>query len=837
MSELLFKVAADTASAASSLKRLMAPLAGIKKQSDAASKSLDKIGKSDVTPKVNTTALTRAISTAQTRLADLRSQLVKEVTLGVDTKATQREIRKVEADLRTLQKANKPIPVTVDTKGVVAAFDRARASRDKFFASLKQKTGITALSGIKSSLSDIGGVLGAASAKVGSFASGVGSAFKAISVPVLGTALAGVTALAAGITVLGIKTLTLADQFERAKIQMNSFTRNGGKTNRLLAQIQKFADKTPFEFPELQKSATRLLGLGIPLGKIVPQLKQIGDIAAQSGASVDDLTTIFAQMTATGRVNAEDMNQLADRGIAAWPKLAKAMGMSVAEVRKLSEEGKLGRKEIALLWDTLGDGAKGATKDLSNTLSGQISTLKDTVNGILRRIGEGLLPLAKVIVPQVTKGAKGIGDAIVKALPGIIRVIGQIGEALSKIPGDFLRAMGAVAFGLGNMFAGLQTSIADIIDAIALALSSLPKIFNIDTSGLTEAAQNIRDSAVKTGQAGADSLKGFEDAAKRVDKALLPVGKKFRAVADSTAFKFEIQANTDDLKKKYDKAKKALEKDPTNVKLQVKADDAKKAYKESKAFLDLLNDYTAKPKLLDQDVKKGLVSIKNGYVELTKKGEKALKVKVDTKDGTDKLKGLKDFSDALVLKPHKAKVDADKTAFDRQMAAADAQLAAWGKAHESATLDANGKPVTSAVNSAEKKIVQFGKKKATASLFANNSNVNRETDQASGWVNTFDKKSATATLKADNSNVLSEVAQAQRAINSLHGKTVTVRTRRETVDVRSSPSPAAASSSASMPTIELHVRDEALADFIDVRVNGQAVRASRVLRRKDLVKV
>ena len=79
----------------------------------------------------------------------------------------------------------------------------------------------------------------------------------------IGVAVAGIgTALGA----TAVKALELADSFQRSRTQMNSFVRNMDVTDKLLANIQKYADKTPFEFPELQSAARRLLG-SAPLRK------------------------------------------------------------------------------------------------------------------------------------------------------------------------------------------------------------------------------------------------------------------------------------------------------------------------------------------------------------------------------------------------------------------------------------------------------------------------------------------------------------------------------------------------------------------------------------------
>lgn len=786
MSELLFKVAADTASASSSLKRLLAPLTSLKKQSDAASKSLDKIGKADVTPKVDTAGITKAISTAERKLAELRSQLVKQVTLGVDTKATQAAIRKVEGELKTLRKAQPPIHPQVDTKGVVAAFDRARAARDRFYASLKQKTGITALSGIKSSLSDVGGALGAAAGKFSSFVSGAGSAFKAISVPILGTALAGITAIAGAIGLTAGKALILADSFQRSRLQLNSFTDNMKVTDTLLSNVQKYADTTPFEFPELVSASRRLLGVGTAAKEIPKQLALIGNVAAQSGADVDELALIFAQMVSNGRVSAEDMNQLADRGVNAWGALSEATGKTVSDLRDLSSKGKLGAHDIQLLWDTLGKGAAGATDALAKTLDGQLSTLKDTLNGTLRDIGNALLPIANSIMPGIQKSAEGFGDKIAANLPTIVNIAAEIATAFVDLPGTILRGLATISQGVAQMVSGVQTSLSDLVSGIADALDSLP-FSDVDTSGLRDAALGLAQASIQTNKVGEDSFNGLNTAAEKADQAVAPLAANIEKARQAAQQQIKLDADTKDLDTKIAAAKKKVETYGANAKnprLKADKDEWDKQLKDAEADLKKLQAQKADVifKADTAPFKKKLAEANRGLASLAgKKGTPEINAKID-KFLQKKKQAIHELA-VLNVKKANPKLDANSAAFKTKVAAAEKKLKATDKKKATVTVDASNKasPVIAKVDRDRKNL---------------------------------DGKSATVTIKTNRVNIGKKPGSQGSG----------------------TPVGAMAPASTSSPvTVELYVRDEALAALIDVRVNGQAARASRVLHRKDLV--
>jgi tape measure domain-containing protein len=111
----------------------------------------------------------------------------------------------------------------------------------------------------------------------------------------------------------------------------------------------------------------------------------------KTGQDVDRVTYALSQMMASGRVNANDMLQLTSAGIPAWKYLSKAIGKSVAETRKLSEQGLI-PAEVGL--KAIREGMRtdfgGMMQAQSRTFIGAMSNIKDAsyqlVSGALKPI-------------------------------------------------------------------------------------------------------------------------------------------------------------------------------------------------------------------------------------------------------------------------------------------------------------------------------------------------------------------------------------------------------------------------------------------------------------------
>ncbi len=152
-----------------------------------------------------------------------------------------------------------------------------------------------------------------------------------------------VTAMSVGVvgalTTIGFRANEMEQSSKRAFTQL---LKDGERATQLFEDLRSFAAKTPFELGTVMSQASKLLAQNFKPEEIIPLLTDVGDAVAILGGGDEKIQRVIdalSKMRANGRVSAQEMNMLADASINAFQMLADGMGLSVAEVRKMSEQG------------------------------------------------------------------------------------------------------------------------------------------------------------------------------------------------------------------------------------------------------------------------------------------------------------------------------------------------------------------------------------------------------------------------------------------------------------------------------------------------------------------
>ena len=258
---------------------------------------------------------------------------------------------------------------------------------------------------------------------------------------------------------MGLKT---AAGMESARIAFTTMLGSAGKADKFLRKLSDFAAKTPFEFPELQTAASSLISAGIEADKVIPIMTTLGDVTAGMGTGSEGIqraTVALQQMNAAGRITGEDLNQLRDAGIPVYDLLAAATGKSKAEVVKLAQAGKLGKRELDAMMKALESGKglerfNGLMAKQSKSLSGQFSTLKDTVN-------MGLAKAITPLVPLLKDGLAVASGALADAMPKLAAGARQAADSVRSFVQGWKDGTG-----VGGQFRSVLTATGTAIGAV-----------------------------------------------------------------------------------------------------------------------------------------------------------------------------------------------------------------------------------------------------------------------------------------------------------------------------------------------------------------------------------
>lgn len=198
---------------------------------------------------------------------------------------------------------------------------------------------------------------------------------------ITGAALRGTAVLAGYAGTMGLITSAFigpAAEMERFKVQLKNLEGSSEGAEKAMKWIQNFAATTPLELNDTISAYARLKAFGVdPTNGALQAL--VDTMAATGGGAeqLDGLVMALGQSWTKGKLQSEEALQMLERGVPVWDLLAQKLGKTSAEVQEMATKGKLGRKEIELLVQALGERNKGASENMSKTWGGIISNISD----------------------------------------------------------------------------------------------------------------------------------------------------------------------------------------------------------------------------------------------------------------------------------------------------------------------------------------------------------------------------------------------------------------------------------------------------------------------------
>jgi len=254
----------------------------------------------------------------------------------------------------------------------------------------------------------------------------------------VGVAAVATVGAAAGAAAVAFGTMALkqAAAFEQTKMAFSTLLGDGEKAKKLLDEIAESAKKTPFELPQLEEGAKRLLAYGVEADDLVPTLERLGDVSAALGVEkMPQLILAFGQIKAKGRLMGTELRQLTETGF----NLADAMGITNGELEAMVSRGEVSFDDVNNAFITATEeGGKffGMMEGQSQTLNGQISNLKDEFNLLAREVGQYLLPVAKTLVEFAREvlipGLKTVSDWFINDGVPKVQALGVVFDWLKQ---------------------------------------------------------------------------------------------------------------------------------------------------------------------------------------------------------------------------------------------------------------------------------------------------------------------------------------------------------------------------------------------------------------------
>lgn len=238
------------------------------------------------------------------------------------------------------------------------------------------------------------------------------------------------------IAAFGAAAVKSAADLEQLETSFVSLTGGAEQAAMMMKQLNDFTAETPFQIEAVANSARQLIASGTQVSQVNEQLQFLGDIAATSGNSIEDIAAIFAKVNAKGKVELENLNQLAERGIPIFTALADATGLPADKLGA-------GAVSVQQFNDVLkgfaeqGGFAQGAMERLSQTASGRFSTAMDNLKLALANVGNQILPFVNKGLERFTEIMQGfarLSPTTLKLAGSIAALVGAIGPLLIAVP-------------------------------------------------------------------------------------------------------------------------------------------------------------------------------------------------------------------------------------------------------------------------------------------------------------------------------------------------------------------------------------------------------------------
>lgn len=251
-------------------------------------------------------------------------------------------------------------------------------------------------------------------------------------------------ALAAGAFSVGFKNDMAGVAFETLL-----GSKDAGK--KMVEDIRKYANITPFETLPLQENAKMMLAFGIASEKILPNIKMLGDVAMGDAEKMSSLTLAFSQAASAGKLNGQDLLQMINAGFNPLQEISKKTGKSMAELRKEMEKGNIPFSMVEEAFKTAtGEGGKfyKMTEKMGESPMGKWSTFIDSLKNNLLKLYDVLRPLIVPALNLLTKISGWLGIALEWVVSSLIFLKNKLVELNPW--------MVTISIAIGSIVAGLM---------------------------------------------------------------------------------------------------------------------------------------------------------------------------------------------------------------------------------------------------------------------------------------------------------------------------------------------------------------------------------------------
>nr|DAL53690.1 MAG TPA_asm: tail tape measure protein [Caudoviricetes sp.] len=223
----------------------------------------------------------------------------------------------------------------------------------------------------------------------------------------------------------GKEAIDAQSKVEQLEISFRTLLGSQEKASALIAEIKSYGTVTPYDTEGLAQAARLMLSYGMSSSKIMPTLQMLGDIAMGDKDKLQSLTLAFSQMSASGRVCKEDLNQMVDAGFNPLQIISEKTGKSIGELTDEVSKGAISVQDIEQAFiDATSEGGKfhNMVNNMSDSIAGKTAQMTDNWEAFKASIGALLKPAYLGAIQTTTSAI----DAMTKAVERLRVIAGDV---------------------------------------------------------------------------------------------------------------------------------------------------------------------------------------------------------------------------------------------------------------------------------------------------------------------------------------------------------------------------------------------------------------------------
>lgn len=189
---------------------------------------------------------------------------------------------------------------------------------------------------------------------------------------------------------LAYKTYAVNAEYEQSLAKMTALTGSRGQAMGVAASMRNLTASAPVSFGAAMKAASTYMQYGGEAQLAPGVVKSFAAITGGDSDAMDRMALAFSQTQATGKLMAQELNQMINSGFNPLMIISERTGESIAKLRKRMEDGGISAKEIAEAFKAAtAEGGKfgNMLNEMANTMPGKVRRLNAEMERAM--IGDG----------------------------------------------------------------------------------------------------------------------------------------------------------------------------------------------------------------------------------------------------------------------------------------------------------------------------------------------------------------------------------------------------------------------------------------------------------------